>query len=145
MSDIDLNSSSVQSYLAILQSVISRMAANSASCKTWCITIVSAIAVLVADKAQPEYVWIAIAPIIVFLALDSYYLGLERLFRDQYNAFIGKIHSGTVQVEDLFVVTPGAGSATQILSAFSAFFSIAVWPFYTMLVIMLVVIYEFVL
>ncbi len=54
--------------------------------------IVSAIVVIVADEAKPEYVWLSIVPIILFYFLDSYYLGLERGFRDRYNEFVRKLH-----------------------------------------------------
>lgn len=50
-------SSAVQSYLGILQNIISRMANNSSNCKTWCITIVSAILVVIVDKKQPSTAW----------------------------------------------------------------------------------------
>lgn len=62
-------SSAVQSYLGILQDIISRMANNSSNCKTWCITIVSAILVVIVDKKQPSYIWIAIVPIFLFFFL----------------------------------------------------------------------------
>jgi hypothetical protein len=64
-------SASVQAHLQILQSVIQRMASNSTSCKEWCITIVSAILVLIADKGKPELVWLALFPTFLFLALDA--------------------------------------------------------------------------
>ena len=71
-------SASVQSYLSILQGTITRMASNSASCKAWCVTLVSAMLVLIADKEKPDYVWISVVPIVLFVVLDAYYLGLER-------------------------------------------------------------------
>ena len=46
-------SPAIQAHLGIAQSVIQRMAANSASCKAWCIGLVSAILVVVADKNSP--------------------------------------------------------------------------------------------
>ena len=103
---ISEQSPSVHAHLSILQSVIQRMAANSASCKTWCITIVSAILVLVADKQKPELFWLAMFPIPVFAILDVYYLGLERGFRDSYNAFVSRLHNGRLTLEDLYAVTP---------------------------------------
>ena|SRR3989338_243886 len=54
------NSQAVQSHLTILQAVIQRMANNSSSSKAWCITLVSAILVIVADKGKPQYAWIAV-------------------------------------------------------------------------------------
>jgi len=78
------NSQAVQSHLTILQSVIQRMAANSSSSKAWCVTLVSAILVIVADKGKPQYAWLALIPTILFLVLDAYYLSLERGFRNAY-------------------------------------------------------------
>ena len=80
---VGLDSPAVQSYLTILQGVIGRMASNSAGAKTWCIALVSAIIVAVADKGEPRYVWIALVPVGLFFVLDAYYLGLERQFRDR--------------------------------------------------------------
>lgn len=82
MSKVDFESGAVQSYLGILQGVINRMASNSAGCKTWCITLVSAITTVIADKSNSSYVWVALVPISLFLFLDAYYLGLEQRFRD---------------------------------------------------------------
>lgn len=144
MTSITLESPSVQSYLQILQSVINRMAANSAGCKTWCITIVSAIAVLVTDK-RDAYVFVALAPIVLFWSLDAYYLALERQFRDLYNDFIRKLHDGNAKIEDVFIVSPGEGGFQQFTSTFAAAWSASIFPFYALLLIMLGVLYRFVL
>lgn len=145
MSTLNTESPSVQSYLTILQSVINRMASNSASCKTWCITLVSAILVVVADKTKPEYALIAIIPILLFFFLDAYYLGLERGFRDSYNEFIKKLHSGSAEVEDTFIVSPGGGTCHILGLTFNALYSISVWPFYGVLAIMVQVAKKWVL
>ncbi len=100
------DSPAVQAHLSITQAVIQRMASNSASCKAWCITLVSAILVIVADKGKPNYALIAGIPTILFLILDAYYLALERCFRDSYNSFIDKLHGGRVATSDLYAVTP---------------------------------------
>lgn len=55
MTNITYESPSVQSYLNILQSIINRMVANSSGCKTWCITLVSAVILIIADKGKPAY------------------------------------------------------------------------------------------
>lgn len=121
------NSQAVQSHLTILQSVIQRMATNSSSSKAWCVTLVSAILVIVADKGKPQYAWLALIPTILFLVLDAYYLGLERGFRNAYNAFIKKLHEQTLQPEDLFVVVPQGGVLRLF---FLSLLSFSVWPFY---------------
>jgi hypothetical protein len=145
MDKVDFESPSVQSYLTILQSVIGRMASNSSSCKTWCITLVSAIVVIIADKAHPDYVWISLVPITLFLVLDAYYLALERQFRDVYNSFIRKLHSGSATVDDVFIVAPRAGMISGLASILKAAGSISVWPFYLLLAAMLVAVRVWVL
>ena len=129
-------SPAVQAHLSIMQSVIQRMASNSASSKAWCITLVSAILVIVADKGKPNYALIAIIPTSLFLVLDTYYLALERSFIQSYNAFIGKLHDGRIEATVLYAVTP-AGS---IVSAFfRSLGSFSIWPFYLTLGVMIFV------
>lgn len=115
------------------------MASNSAAAKTWCIAIVSAILVVAAERGngKPEYVWAALVPVGLFFLLDAYYLGLERQFRERYNDFIGKLHEGKAEVDDVFIVTPGSGITGSIKAAFMACGSVSVWPFYSILVLML--------
>lgn len=103
------------------------MASNSAGCKAWCITLVSAILVIVADKGRPTYALIAVIPTVLFLVLDAYYLALEKCFRQSYNAFIEKLHRGQVASADLYAVTPD-GSVPRAVAA--ALLSFSIWPFY---------------
>lgn len=142
---VSFESPSVQSYLTILQSVINRMATNSTSCKTWCITLVSAIVVIIADKGKPNYVWISAVPIMLFLFLDAYYLSLERQFRNVYNDFIRKLHFDTATVDDVFFVAPRGGVAVTSIGIINALGSIAIWPFYVLLAVMLLVVRAWVL
>ncbi len=128
------NSQAVQSHLSILQSIIQRMATNSSSSKAWCITLVSAILVIVADKGKPQYAFIAIIPTLLFLVLDAYYLALEKGFKDSYNEFIDKLHGQKIALDDLFVVTP-KGSLFKLF--FKSLASFSVWPFYTTLFFMI--------
>lgn len=121
------NSQAVQSHLGISQSVIQRMTSNSASCKAWCITLVSAILVIVADKGKPQYALIAIIPNVLFLVLDSYYLALERVFRQSYNNFIEKLHNGRIVASDLYAVSP---SGSLLKTFFASLLSFSIWPFY---------------
>lgn len=134
-----MDSPSVQSYLSILQDVIGRMGTNSAGCKTWCIALVSAIVVIISDKANPDYIWATLIPVTLFFFLDSFYLGLERRFRARYDAFIKKLHSGTADMDDVFIVTldPGLGKTMKATS--KAAISISVWPFYVFIIVMLII------
>ena len=139
MSKISIESQSVQSYLTILQEVISRMANNSAGSKTWCIALVSAILIVIADKNSHDLIWIAFVPIGLFSVLDAYYLGYERRFRDHYNSFIIKLHNNEVEVEDVFVVTPAGKPLDTIKYTIKSIGSFSVWPFYSVLIFVTIV------
>lgn len=118
---------SIQVHLGILQGIISRMAANTSACKAYCVTLVSAILVIVADKGKPDLALIAVVPIILFLLLDTYYLAQEHTFRDTYNEFVRKYQADELFTEDLFSVAP----TTWVWSVFrTKFSSFAIWPFY---------------
>jgi hypothetical protein len=130
---ISEGSAAVQAHLGITQSVIQRMASNSASCKAWCITLVSAILVIVADKGKPRYALIAFIPTALFLILDVYYLALERCFRQSYNSFIEKLHAKQVIASDLYAVTPKGSMKTFGASVLS----FSIWPFYVTLAVMI--------
>jgi len=145
MKKITLESPSVHSYLTIIQSVISRMATNSSSCKTWCITLVSAIVVIITKNDDPNYVWIAIVPILLFFLLDSYYLSLERQFRDVYNNFIRKLHLGEATVEDVFYISPETSVSTTFFHFLKAIRSFSIWPFYALLIVMIFIVRKWVL
>lgn len=134
ITNLNETSPSVQAHLGILQNIIQRMAANSTASKTWCITLVSAILVIVADKGKPQYAFIALIPTILFLALDAYYLALEKSFRNSYNIFIKKIHNKTATTDDLYAVAP---TGNQSLLQIEALKSFSVWGFYLTLIIMI--------
>jgi len=139
MSNLTVESTAVQSYLNILQAIINRMATNSANCKTWCVTLVSAILVIIADKGKADYIWITLIPVLLFFFLDAYYLGLERDFRSLYNTFIRNIHTGNVSVDEVFTISvDGSFTHTASLVA-SSMLSLSIFPFYTLLLVMLVV------
>ncbi len=120
-------SPSVQAHLGIIQDVIQRMASNSSQCKAWCITLVSAILVIIADEGKPSYAWIALLPSILFLCLDAYYLSLENAFRASYEDFVKKIHSNTLEVKDLYNLVPKGSMNMHQLKAIKSF---SVWGFY---------------
>lgn len=127
-------SPSVQAHLSMLQNIVQRMAVNSSSCKSWCITLVSAILVIVADKGKPDYVWIALLPTIIFACLDAYYLALEKGFRETYNDFVKKLHTQELQQSDLYAIQPSGDIMTHQFEAFKSF---SVWGFYIPLILLI--------
>jgi len=138
----------VQAHINMLQGIISRMATNSANCKTWAITILAAMLVLVVeDKICSDKIWICYIPVGLFFFLDCFYLGLERNFIKKQNIFIDKINRGNDIAKDLFAIkTMGAKNfcqkinATtqnffcQLLHTIKAIFSFSTLPFYGVLI-----------
>ncbi|MBM7070579.1 hypothetical protein JQC92_00780 [Shewanella sp. 202IG2-18] len=133
---IDSASPSIQTHLGILQNVIQRMAVNSSSSKAWCVTLVSAVLVIVADKGKPEYAYIAMLPTIVFAALDAYYLALEKAFRNSYNDFISKLHSKVLTETDLYSVAPKGNLSYLQWESLKSF---SVWGFYVSIAVLIFV------
>lgn len=134
--EIDPEASSIQTHLGIMQNVIQRMSENSSGCKAWCVSLVAAILVIVADKGKPEYAWIALLPAVVFAALDAYYLALEKAFRNSYNSFITKVHKKQLKEEDLYSVSPMGDMNRLQIEAGKSF---SVWGFYLSLIALIAI------
>ncbi|MBV34394.1 MAG: hypothetical protein CMP47_02890 [Rickettsiales bacterium] len=128
-------SPSVQTHLGILQDVIQRMAHNSSMCKAWCITIVSALLVVLADKDITNQLYIAFIPTLLFLVLDSYYLALEKGFRSSYNNFVSKLHKDEVNSKDLYTVNPKGNIIGGTLISMTSF---SILPFYLTLAVLII-------
>ena len=127
-SKLNYESAAVQKHLELMQGVIQRMAENSRSCKVWCVTLVAAVLVLVARTGEPQHALIALAPAVFFWILDSYYLSLERGFRDSYSAFVRKLHRAEAEAAELYRISPGRWTVGRFLWALSRSFSTL--PFY---------------
>ena len=136
-------SSAVQAHLEIVQGIIQRMAENSRSCKVWCVTIVSAVLVLVARTGKADHALIALAPTVLFLVLDAYYLSLEGAFRKSYDAFIGKVHDGQASTSDLYVIAPSGSIAGGLFVAMFRSFSLL--PFYLVVLVTVLLAWRLVL
>jgi len=92
--------------------------------------------VIVADKGKPDYALIAFIPTLLFLVLDTYYLALERCFRQSYNQFIEKLHAGRVAMSDLYAVSPAGSLFKTFMKSLSSF---SIWPFYGTLAAMILI------
>ncbi len=73
-------------HLEFIQAVITRLGQNSFAYKRWSITLTAAIFVLAAKESNPQYLFVALIPVIGFWGLDAYYLRQENLFRKLYDA-----------------------------------------------------------
>jgi hypothetical protein len=118
--------------LNVLQSIISRMAANSSNCKLWCVTLLSAVLVLFlsSDSNLGVDKIVVLIPIIPFMFLDAFYLGLERHFVEQYNnEFENDICSECYNIKS---IAKNKGWK-RIKSTLKAIASFSVWGFYMVL------------
>jgi hypothetical protein len=83
---------------------------------------------------------VGLLPLVLFVFLDSYYLALERRFRASFIQFIKNVQAGTAKPEELFLVDPNFGVRTTPFDTFKATTSVAIWPFYSLLFAMLLVV-----
>ncbi len=118
----------VIAHVNLLQGIITRLANNSASCKTWCLTLVSALLSLAGSAHNPALVKIALVPVLVFGFLDTRYLAQERAYRKLYKTIVGKLRNrdSYKRADDLFEAT----ATTSYGGTFCAFWSWSVSPIY---------------
>jgi hypothetical protein len=110
-----------QTHINTLQNIISRHANYSLNCKTWCITMTSALGVILFEKRQCLNIIVILFPIIIFFLLDCYYLGLERLFKDIYEEFICKLNTDTLIEDDIIINSKIKNRFTYFLKGFISF------------------------
>ena len=138
------NSEEVKLYLPMLQGVISRMALNSANCKTWCVTLVTALFALAIDKNKPAAILIGLFPLALFCFLDAYYLSLERDFITLYKNFVAKLPD-KAEPADAFKLTPPNARFLQRLGVTATSLgSFSIWPFYGLILLTLIVTFTYV-
>ena len=76
-------------HLEFIQNIINRMARNSFVIKGGTLLLVAAFLAFIARIGDANLMLIAAVPVILFWALDGYYLHQERLFRALYNSVRG--------------------------------------------------------
>lgn len=130
------NDSAVIKHMEMYQVIISRMASNSAACKTWAIPLITALLAFAVQAKLPALVWIGILPVIIFYVLDSYYLMLENQFREASNLAAEKIAHNKFSQTELFQFVPKGSSAMFWKKSFR---SLATWPIYLTLIVMILV------
>jgi hypothetical protein len=133
---IDHNSDAVIKTVDVQQSLIARMSASSSTVKNWCLTIATGVVVFAFEKNRETFLWVALIPILLFAALDIYYLSLEKRVRSRYESLAAKIRTQSLELSDLFDVNPGPLKFRDTLSAAT---SISIWPFYVLLLLALIV------
>jgi uncharacterized membrane protein len=69
---LEHDDSTVLKHMDMLQTIITRMAANSAACKRWAIVLVAAMLAFAVKGGQYSLLCIALLPVLVFYCLDAY-------------------------------------------------------------------------
>jgi hypothetical protein len=120
------DSPAVMAHINLIQGIINRLAGNSSSCKTWCMTLVAALLSLSGATHVPAIVTVALVPIVVFGFMDTMYLAQERAYRKLYNEVLEKIHKRSYALEDTF----GARASLEFGSVIAVLTSWAIYPVY---------------
>lgn len=127
-----LENSAVQFHISMLQGIINRMANNSANCKTWIVTLVTAMLVLLLEKKiKLPNPWISLIPVVLLYLLDCYYLCLERITISVQNTFLGSLSKESEEYIDLLYKVEGLGlRRTRLRGMIKALISLSTLPFY---------------
>ena len=132
------NQSINEKHLEFIEGTIQRLSEKSFQSRAWCITIVSALFAFVFGQTRTENTvytikFLIVSLVFLFWNLDSYYLYLERGYRQLYKIVIRKI---TIQSVDIFDMDIPKSERSFIKYA-NAFISESL--FYGTLIIILVI------
>jgi hypothetical protein len=121
----------VTAHISMLQGIINRLANNSASCKTWCLALVSALLSLAGASHVTVIVSFALLPVVVFGFLDAMYLARERAYRRLFANIAEKIQDGTYARNHAY----NAKASVESGALFDAFGSWSIFPLYVGLLV----------
>jgi len=111
------------------------MAANSFLVKGWTIALVAALLAIGSDKLTFSYLVIVLVPVILFWWLDAFYLHQETLYRKLYEIVASK------KDQDIDFNMNAAGFKGEIKSFKEISLSKSIFPFYLVVIGLLVVMY----
>jgi hypothetical protein len=121
----------VIAHMNLLQSIINRLANNSASCKTWCLTLVGALVSLAGATHVPGIITFGLVPVVIFGFMDAMYLAQEKAYRDHYKVIVKAIREGTYSLANVYEL----GAKLGRHHFFAALLSWSIFPVYFGLVI----------
>lgn len=125
----------VTAHINLLQGIINRLANNSASCKTWCLTLVGALVSLAGATGVPGIVTFALVPVVIFGFLDAMYLAQEREYRELYGRILSTVRNGSYALANVYEAKAPLGFGR----VFSACASWSIYPVYLGLIAMYLV------
>lgn len=89
-------------HINLLQGIINRLANNSASCKTWCLTLVGALVSLAGATHVPGIITFSLVPILIFGFIDTMYLAEEKAYRDLYKSTVALINGTSYALGNIY-------------------------------------------
>jgi hypothetical protein len=124
------NDPAVIAHINLLQGIINRLAGNSASCKTWCLTLVGALLSLAGATHVPGIATFALVPVVIFGFVDTMYLAQEKAYRRLYNSMVDLIRANAFKQENLFE----ARAPLEFCDFFCGLGSWSIFPIYLTLI-----------
>ncbi len=117
-------------HLDMIEAVIERMARNSFMLKGWAVTLIVGIIAVVA-KQEVQYWLVSFIPLIAFWVLDSYYLAIERNYRNLFE----KVRETAEEKIDFCMKVK-----TKLKDVLDAMFSMSEAVFYVALLVGIIVV-----
>lgn len=140
------NDPAVTTHVNMMQGIIKRMAGNSASCKQWCIVLITALLTFSKGNQNPiDLSGVCILPLVLFCFMDCYYLGLERMMKNKQLNFVLRLNRHESVDAEIFITglekydDQGFGFRicnwlkglyTQLGYTVVSVFSFSIFPFY---------------
>lgn len=136
MAKFKFDKEDIRQHLQMQQDIINRMATNSSNCKTWLITIVAALTALQITRDEiTSYGWLIPILCFMFWYLDSFYLGLEKVHRQNEEDFVKNIKNLDIESEYEEAKLPNiynfsTKDSDNVKNAFKAMRNPSTLPFY---------------
>ena len=138
------NQPSVICYIEMLQNNIARMSSHSGIVKaSMCVIYTIIITIVLTIQNLDKYWWITLPITICIAILDSYYLALEKIYRDKYDEFVDKLNSNSIDLHEIYNMKPRTTSLKcEILArTIYAFKSISIFGFYGVFIILSIIVH----
>lgn len=123
-------------HIDIIESTITRMSENSKQMKEWCVVLVSGLVGVYFTIKISWLIVIALIATILLGSLDTFYLMLERRYRQLYNDVIGvgnkykTLHKHHLIIREIPLYGMSTKRYEKYATYCSALTSKSIWPFY---------------
>ena len=122
-------------HIDLVETQILRMSENSKQMKTWCFALVTGVVGIYVQTNNWRFLWIGFIAIFLFAWLDAYYLLLERKFRCVYKDIV----RDAISPYDM----PLDNYKKGVKNHLDPIFSVSIWPFYLIAIIVLAILLKF--